>query len=505
MRFLTLIIFLMLIANSVFSQRNNIWCFGDSAAINFNNGGIPYPISSSVNSRGSCTSIADDAGNLLFYGFTRAGIVNNSGLIYNNLHQIMQNGDSILGQGWYYEMSIIPDPADDSSYYFFSIGVTTSSLPGLYYSKIEFNTQNPQGEVTQKNIQLLNFQTVDCLLAVKHGNGRDWWVIVRESPVSFPNTNNAWYVLLFSSSGISSFGIQNIGALNGTNSGRLAYDTLSNRICFVNSLYLIETYDFDRCTGIISNPVNIEPQSYIQPSNWNWSCEFSPSGQYLYVSTWINNDSSYLWQFDTWATNIAASKTMIWQSNYPVYYVIGQLKRAPDGKIYLSNGWVDTTGNYQFPYLSNQYYPENMNLSVINAPDLPGSACNFQPYSFYLGGKRTYWGLPNNPDYDLGPLIGSACDTLLGITEELPSVHTELLVYYSAAWQSAFINAHKLHGKNYQLIVIDIMGKQVFTESGALSSQYYTKNLNCSTFSKGMYVATFITEKENLSRKFVIE
>jgi hypothetical protein len=49
------------------------------------------------------------------------------------------------------------------------------------------------------------------------------------------------------------------------------------------------------------------------------------------------------------------------------------------------------------------------------------------------------------------------------------------------------------------------MGKQVFAETGLLNSQYYSKNLNCSSFSKGMYVATFITEKENLSKKFVIE
>lgn len=83
-----------------------------------------------------------------------------------------------------------------------------------------------------------------------------------------------------------------------------------------------------------------------------------------------------------------------------------------------------------------------MNLSVINSPDLPGAACDFQPYSFYLGGKRTYWGLPNNPDYDLGPLVGSPCDTLVGTTETLP-IHSapELFVYYAPNWQSAFINA----------------------------------------------------------------
>lgn len=61
------------------------------------------------------------------------------------------------------------------------------------------------------------------------------------------------------------------------------------------------------------------------------------------------------------------------------------------------------------------HYLGNENLGVINLPDSPGLACNFQPWSFYLGGKRTYWGLPNNPDYELGPVTGSICDTLTGI------------------------------------------------------------------------------------------
>ena len=54
----------------------------------------------------------------------------------------------------------------------------------------------------------------------------------------------------------------------------------------------------------------------------------------------------------------------------------------------------------------------NKNLSVINAPDSIGVACEFQVYRFYLGGKRSYAGLPNYPDFDLGSLVGSICDSL---------------------------------------------------------------------------------------------
>lgn len=48
------------------AQRNNIWCFGDSSGINFNNGGVPSPISIAFRTRGTCVSISDLLGNLLF-------------------------------------------------------------------------------------------------------------------------------------------------------------------------------------------------------------------------------------------------------------------------------------------------------------------------------------------------------------------------------------------------------------------------------------------------------
>ena len=57
-------------ASLAFAQHeNNIWCFGDSAGINFNTS-PPSTFISAVKGRGSCVSVADTAGNLLFYGQT---------------------------------------------------------------------------------------------------------------------------------------------------------------------------------------------------------------------------------------------------------------------------------------------------------------------------------------------------------------------------------------------------------------------------------------------------
>src|SRR5688572_2342783 len=169
------VLWLILISVSAFAQnRNSVWCFGDSAGIDFSNISNPIPIASSLDTRGSCASISDSLGHLLFYSNTRAAMVGNTTLVWNSSNQIMQNGDNIVGRGWFRELVIIPDPADNGLYYLFSIGVT--SIFGLYYSIIDMNQNGGLGAVVQKNLQLLNYQMADGLQAVKHGNGRDWWI-----------------------------------------------------------------------------------------------------------------------------------------------------------------------------------------------------------------------------------------------------------------------------------------------------------------------------------------
>jgi hypothetical protein len=146
-----------------------------------------------------------------------------------------------------------------------------------------------------------------------------------------------------------------------------------------------------------------------------------------------------------------------------------------------------------------------MNLSVINSPDSLGAACNFQPYSFYLGGKRTYWGLPNNPNYELGPLTGSLCDTLTVGLNEIANYKNNITVYYDALWQIAFVNAKGLKGKNYTLQLFNLNGQLILQEQGKLNSEYFTKDLNLLANSNGLYIVRLITEKEVLTTKFVKE
>ncbi len=66
---------------------------------------------------------------------------------------------------------------------------------------------------------------------------------------------------------------------------------------------------------------------------------------------------------------------------------------APDGKIYISNG------------------NSGLRLHVINNPDEPGLACNMEQHGVVLP-RLNMNSLPNHPNYFLGAVAGSVCDSL---------------------------------------------------------------------------------------------
>jgi hypothetical protein len=475
---------------------NNVWCFGDSAGIDFNLQ-PPQSITSGVRGRHGATSISDNLGNLLFYANGRDFILsgqNNSGIIRNKNHQLMLNGDTLIAS-WYHDMQIIPIPKSDSLFYLFTGGVTNNY--GLYYNLIDLKLQNGLGEVVQKNIQLQNFPVFDALTTVKHANGNDWWILFQDYKINTSDSSNSFYIYKIDSSGIGNLVTQNIGSFRRSNGGDLSFNHKGTKLAYVDLNGTIDIFDFNRYTGTISNFINIEPYNPLGIRNLYGSCVFSTNDKILYVTAYgtPKNDSSFIYQFDLTASNITASKTIIYKVGAPVG--LFHMEMGPNKKIYVTS--MDESPGVFFPFADTVHTTVTDNLSVINSPDSLGSACDFQPFSFYLGGNCTYYGLPNNPDYTLGPL-----DTLTAVHEIKPSLAAnDLKVFYHPLWDIAFINADKLTGRKYTLSLFDITGKLIFREHGNLNSQYFTKDLGMSAFAKGVYIVTLQTEMDLLSKKFI--
>ena len=311
LRLLFLLVVCSLQAGAQFTDR--YWTFGDSAAIDFVNPSNPQTGLSSLRSRGSCVSICDSAGQLLFYGGTPntslwpQTIVQELGLLFNKNNLLMENGDTLVGGAWYQEMVIVPWPNHPGLFYIFHVGITSTTDPGLYYSMVDLSYNGGLGKVIQKNVQLQNFPVNDGLAAVKHGNGRDWWVVhKRYEPNVF---TDEFYLYLVTASGVQPQPIQFTGRPSKNNNLRIKFSPSGNKMAVHEAGNNLDIYDFDRCTGVLSNQTIVHDTSTINVNCLYWSTEFSPDETKLYLTTipYGNNDSiSCLIQFDLAAPDIQA-------------------------------------------------------------------------------------------------------------------------------------------------------------------------------------------------------
>ena len=240
-----------------------------------------------------------------------------------------------------------------------------------------------------------------------------------------------------------------------------------------------------------------------------WGFDVSADGTKLYATPIYQapgSNTSYLFQYDLNASNILASVDTLATFTKPA--VAGLVQRGPDDKIYLSCHYFVSDCDFDYLYCDTTHSIVTDNISVVNFPDSLGTACNFQPFSFNLGGHKAYYGLPNNPNYELKADSGSICDTVHVGLQELFSATSNLFVYYNPEWKIAFINANKLKGNNYHLILYDITGREIFHESGTLDSspnktRDFTRDLQMNGYADGMYLISLFTEKEKLVKKFL--
>ncbi|MCO6493233.1 MAG: hypothetical protein J5I98_32735, partial [Phaeodactylibacter sp.] len=349
-------------------------------------------------------SICDTAGNLLFY--------TNGIYVANALHQPMENGGGLNpglhatqqgsgGRGYILDQGalILPVPESDSLYYLLHMdkivpgdsSIWWFSSEHLYYTLVDMSANNGLGKVIAKNqIILEGVFDKGKLTAARHANGRDWWVLVRAF-----NTNR-YIKITISASGIQDVGHQEIGIpLPSRSIGQAAFSPDGSKYANIHIAGTnldedyISIYDFDRCSGMLSNPVHI---TYLDTASAG-GIAFSPNSRFLYVSSFKN-----LYQYDLWAPDIEASRdtVAVWDGFsedgfFSTTFYLAQL--APDGKIYINS-------NNSVSY-----------LHVIEQPDLPGDSCQVCQHCVDLPTKNSF-SLPNFPNYRLGPLPGSPCDTL---------------------------------------------------------------------------------------------
>ena len=96
--------------------------------------------------------------------------------------------------------------------------------------------------------------------------------------------------------------------------------------------------------------------------------------------------------------------------------------------------------------------------------------------------------MPNAPNFSLGPMVGSSCDTLTSARgpDDLESPVFNLV--YHSELQSALLNVSKLIGANVKIYLTDISGRILFVEEGKTIAGYFTKNIPMDNFAAGIYL-----------------
>lgn len=344
-------------------------------------------------------------GNLLFYS--------NGCEVANRNHEVMPNGFGlnpgdisdqvcpwkgyIVSQG----AMALPMPGDSLRYCILHIGAAYDParklrLGPLYYSVIDMSLQNGMGDVASKNNVLLDAD-LGSFTAIRHGNGRDWWVLVPASG------NLKWHTFLLSPQGFEEMPMQMVSLSDGTceHHGQTSASLDGSKIANWGDCK-VTVLGFDRCFGFFSEPIELNA-----PAHWfaGGGLSFSPTGRYLYATS-----HNVLFRADLEA-NTPKLDTMRFSYGQGSYDVPGNtfhyLVNGPDEKIY---GNVPSRARY---------------FHVLKNPDGAGIAnINFAPQDIQLPvtNVRT---LPHFPNYRLYDLPNSPCDTL-GINT--PVSATELVV-----------------------------------------------------------------------------
>ncbi|RMH45481.1 MAG: hypothetical protein D6694_04640, partial [Gammaproteobacteria bacterium] len=355
----------------------------------------------------------------------------------------------------------IPDTENPYVYYLLHQFIDNNGIPtstGMQITKIDMSKNNGKGRVEYKNRFLNHGSFHYSFQAIKHGNGRDWWIIQKT-----PESMNYLATLLHRDSvvtqiwsSIDGFQQNHLDSL-GSSAHSLIISSPEGDFLIDYSIYYPEPVaklmHFDRCSGQITlvdtiqtavirnflcNGIN-EPQLL-----YYWTMSFSPSERYMYG-------------FGTRGVGRWDMKASDFKSTFEEIY------KTTDCSGMLPTGWLVPAPNGD---LFDIYL--NVHFRLRN-PDQPASASDIcYPHYFTpscIGADEYYFFNPLYPNYRLGPLEGSPCDTLnLEPPGEAPGEEWTLSVGPSPAASSFTVRLGQGDAatRPTALRVYDVLGRRLY-------------------------------------------
>ena len=384
---------------------------------------------------------------------------------FNNVYQSVYQDGAPNDQG----VMILPAPNEKSVYYIFHfMPIDTefifkqyiySKPTRLYYTIVNMNENFGLGAVTVKNEVLYKgLLGASRMTAVKHGNGRDWWIIRHGF------YDNSYYKFLVTPSGIFGPYVQKIGPIFGTTDrafdfyGTSVFNQEGTKFASSNLLGPVVVLDFDRCSGEFSSPVTINNMLLDTNLPGAIGLSFSPSGRFLYV-----NDKLQLRQYDLESSSINDS-IVLYTSDSSDFYLLHQHGLALNGKIYVSTWHGGLQG-----------------LHAIEKPNELGTASNFVYNAVQTISLNTNK-VPNMVNYKLGAAVGSGCDTVVSGINDLAVANLNLQLFPNPVQKKLTVRT-KQYVHQARLRLLDAIGKVVYENPNF----HQEETLDLDRLSQGIY------------------
>ncbi|MFT5249934.1 MAG: gliding motility-associated-like protein [bacterium] len=431
MKKIILILSLIIWVNSSAQNEAANWFFGQNAGIQFDNTGslIGSVNGGQLSTLEGCTTISDTNGNLLFYTDGR--------LVYNRSHTLMPNGTGLFGDPSSTQSAlVVPQPGSDTFYYIFTVDTTIGNGDpdfGFNYSIVDITLDGGLGDITAKNVNLLQDSSEKITAVLKDCASQSIWVITLANLGGISAPYDTYHAFEVSTTGVNTTSVKSTFPFPiGDPRGQIKVSPDGKKFVSANMGDGLFLYDFDSTTGVVSNEQNLSISSF---SGASYGVEFSQNSKRLYVHS--SNDAnatgppnihqSTLTQFDLEAANIQGSEFTIDQRQ--LYR--GSLQLAADGKIYRA--------------LSANYAIGLPALGVIENPNTLGPAVFYTHNAVDLSPNLSTQGLP--------PFIQSFFNDQIDIIQNGTS-STELSL---------------CNGENYTLAYDDIPGAvYTWTKDGIL-------------------------------------
>jgi PKD repeat protein len=351
---LSLFLCLTLTLSSQAQKETTQWRLPFYAGLNFNTTPATIINNSSLQGIEACASIADTAGNLLFY--------TDGETVWNKQNMVMANGGSLHGNKSSAQCIIVHKPLS-FEYYIFTPEIVFGRL---CYSVVDMALVAGQGSVTVKN-QTLFVGTSERVSATRHCNERDSWILTKDRNSSF------FRAYLLTAAGLNTVPV--LSAVSNPTAhgiGQLKFSPGGKKILFSDISGSYELFDFDRQTGLVTNRVILAQGS---PYMGAYGVEFSREGNMAFGVAW-GGGSTKIHQWDL----CGISDSAIINSRYDFMSTkggwLGSVQLAPTGIILASKD-------------------QESYLAAILSPSLAGASANYIDSLQSVGGTSVASSLPN--------------------------------------------------------------------------------------------------------------